>query len=76
MRKMTLLLFLFTITIVANAQVHLVQENFQDWRAEAGSEMMNAKTTGRLDTSLQKGLYLVRFVGIDGKTASGKVALD
>lgn len=33
---MTLLLFLFTITIVANAQVLLVQENFQDWRAEPG----------------------------------------
>jgi len=42
----------------------------------AGSEMMNAKTTGRLETSLQKGLYLVRFIGTDGKTASGKVALD
>ncbi len=42
----------------------------------AGSEMMNAKTTGKLETSLQKGLYLVRFIGADGKTASGKVALD
>jgi hypothetical protein len=42
----------------------------------AGSEMMNAKTTGKLETSLQKGLYLVRFIGTDGKTVSGKVALD
>ncbi|HEY5593348.1 MAG TPA: hypothetical protein VIK55_20320 [Paludibacter sp.] len=42
----------------------------------AGSEMINAKTTGRLETSLQKGLYLVRFIGADGKMASGKVALD
>jgi len=42
----------------------------------AGSEMMNAKTNGKLETSLQKGLYLVRFIGADGKTVSGKVALD
>ena len=42
----------------------------------AVAEMLHAKTTGKLETSLQKGLYLVRFTGVDGKTASGKVALD
>jgi len=42
----------------------------------AGAEILSAKTTGKLETSLQKGLYLVRFTGVDGKTASGKVALD
>ena len=42
----------------------------------AGAEMMNAKTTGKLETSLQNGLYLVRFVSETGKTSSAKIKLQ
>jgi len=41
----------------------------------SGAEVLSAKTEGRLETSLLKGAYLIRFVGIDGKVQSSKVEL-
>jgi len=41
----------------------------------SGAEVLSAKTEGRLGTSLSKGAYLIRFVGIDGKVQSSKVEL-
>jgi hypothetical protein len=40
-----------------------------------GSEILSAKTEGKLATSLSTGLYLVRFVGVDGKVESAKVEI-
>jgi len=41
----------------------------------AGTEVLSSKTDGKLTTTLSKGLYLVRFVGIDGKVESNKVEI-
>lgn len=41
-----------------------------------GTEMLSAKTNGNLETSLNPGIYLVRFVGNDGKKAYGKIAIQ
>jgi hypothetical protein len=40
-----------------------------------GAEILSARTEGKLQTSLSKGLYLVRFVGVDGKVESAKVEI-
>lgn len=42
----------------------------------AGSEIFSAQTTGKLVTTLNNGLYIVRFTSIDGKTGATKVQLD
>jgi hypothetical protein len=41
----------------------------------AGSEVLSSKTEGKLTTSLSKGLYLVRFIGVQGKVQSAKVEI-
>ena len=41
----------------------------------SGSEVMSSKTDGKLETTLSKGLYMVRFVGVDGKVESAKVEI-
>lgn len=41
-----------------------------------GTEMFASKTQGDLETSLNSGIYLVRFVGENGKTAFGKIAIQ
>ncbi|HET9571865.1 MAG TPA: hypothetical protein VFP20_10705 [Bacteroidales bacterium] len=41
-----------------------------------GSEMLSSKTQGVLKTALNSGIYLVRFRGVDGKTAFGKIAIQ
>ena len=42
----------------------------------AGKEVLSSKTDGKLITALSKGLYLVRFVGIEGNVKSAKVELN
>ncbi len=42
----------------------------------AGSEVLNAPTNGRFETSLTKGLYLVKFVNNSGKTYSSKININ
>ncbi len=41
-----------------------------------GTELLASKTQGVLETSLNSGIYLVRFVGENGKTAFGKIVLQ
>lgn len=40
-----------------------------------GKQLLSSKTEGRLATTLTNGLYLVRFVGVDGKVQSAKVEI-
>ncbi len=40
-----------------------------------GLEVLSSKTDGKLETTLSKGLYMVRFVGSDGKVESAKVEI-
>lgn len=40
-----------------------------------GSELFSAKTDGKVVTSLNSGLYLVRFAGDNGKIAFSKIAI-
>lgn len=42
----------------------------------SGKEVLKAKTNGKYDTQLEKGLYLVNFVGNDGKSATLKAIID
>ena len=42
----------------------------------AGSEVLSAATEGRLDTNLDKGMYLIKFVDNTGKTSALKVQLN
>ncbi len=42
----------------------------------AGAQILSAKTTGKLETSLNSGLYLVRFVSQNGLTTSAKIQLN
>ncbi|MDD2798594.1 MAG: T9SS type A sorting domain-containing protein [Bacteroidales bacterium] len=41
-----------------------------------GMEVMTSTTEGKIDTQLNNGLYLVRFVDKNGKTSSAKVVLN
>lgn len=41
----------------------------------SGAEVLSAKTTGKLETSLNKGMYLVKFVNDNGSISSGKIQL-
>lgn len=41
----------------------------------AGAQVLLSKTTGKLETTLNKGLYLVRFISVDGKVQSAKVEI-
>lgn len=41
-----------------------------------GTEVLSAKTNGNLETSLNAGIYLVRFVGNNGRKAYGKIAIQ
>lgn len=62
MKKLTLLLILGLITMMANSQTLLIQENFQDWKAEAGlAPEPPAKSPSGVEYSFTKKLY-------DGKT--------
>lgn len=62
MRKTTLLFIIVLFSAIADAQVLLLQENFQDWKAEAGiaSEPPGKSATG-VEYSFTKTL-------VDGKT--------
>jgi hypothetical protein len=62
-------IFAFGKTIITNESGSLKVFNL------AGAEMMNAKTTGKLETSLQKGLYLVRLTSSNGQVTNGKVQI-
>ena len=42
----------------------------------AGAELISAQTDGCLTTNLSKGIYIVRFNGIDGHTAVSKISLN
>lgn len=42
----------------------------------SGSEILSAQTNGKLETTLNKGMYLVRFVSIDGKVSTGKIQFN
>ncbi|MFT3753732.1 MAG: T9SS type A sorting domain-containing protein [Paludibacter sp.] len=42
----------------------------------AGIEVLASLTNGKLETSLQKGLYLVRFISNNGKISSSKVLIN
>jgi hypothetical protein len=41
-----------------------------------GRQVMSKTTSGRMQTSLKSGIYLVRFEDINGKLVSGKVVLN
>ncbi|MBP7368938.1 MAG: T9SS type A sorting domain-containing protein [Paludibacteraceae bacterium] len=41
-----------------------------------GAELISAKTDGCLTTNLSKGLYIVRFNNVDGKTTVSKISLN
>ncbi len=41
----------------------------------AGKEMLSAKTYGNLETNLNNGLYLVRFVAENGQVSSAKIEI-
>ena len=57
-------------TIVTSESGSLIVYNL------AGKEVLSSKTEGKLVTSLPKGLYLVRFVGVDGNVKSAKVQIN
>lgn len=40
-----------------------------------GNEVLSSKITGKLETSLNQGLYIVRFIDNNGKVVSGKVEI-
>ena len=42
----------------------------------SGSEMLSAQTNGKYESSLTKGLYLVRFVNVNGKVTTGKIEIQ
>lgn len=42
----------------------------------AGAEILTAKTTGKLETSLNKGLYIVRFTNATGNISTVKVSIQ
>ncbi len=41
----------------------------------AGKEMLSAKTNGTIETNLNKGFYLVRFVSVNGQVSSAKIEI-
>lgn len=41
----------------------------------SGAEVLSAKTTGKLETSLNNGMYLVKFANDNGSISSGKIQL-
>ncbi|MGB4414449.1 MAG: T9SS type A sorting domain-containing protein, partial [Paludibacter sp.] len=42
----------------------------------AGSKVLSAATEGRLETTLAKGLYLVKFVDNSGNSTSTKININ
>jgi hypothetical protein len=62
MKKTLTLLIVFMAAIAVNAQVVLIQETFQDWKAEPGAP---AAETGKPNTGVQ---YTITKKLFDGKT--------
>lgn len=42
----------------------------------AGSKILQAKTSGKIDTSLTRGLYLIKFTDIEGKISTTKALIN